>query len=63
MWTNQEICYLSPRTHIIHTGSCRYSNKNHLLATNQAAKHVIFRETEYVKYVVVRMNGTDCNGV
>lgn len=49
MWTNQEICYLSPRTHIIHTGSCRYSNKNHLLATNQAAKHVIFQGNRVCK--------------
>ena len=48
-WTNQEICYLSPRTHIIHTGSCRYSNKNHLLATNQAAKHVIFQGNRVCK--------------
>ena len=48
-WTNQEICYLSPRTHIIHTGSCRYSNRNHLLATNQAAKHVIFQGNRVCK--------------
>ena len=48
-WTNQEICYLSPRTHIIHTGSCRYSNKNHLLATNQVAKHVIFQGNRVCK--------------
>lgn len=48
-WTNQEVCYLSPRTHIIHTGSCRYSNKNHLLATNQAAKHVIFQGNRVCK--------------
>ena len=48
-WTNQEICYLSPRTHIIHTGSCRYSNRNHLLATNKAAKHMIFQGNRVCK--------------
>ena len=36
-------------SHIIHTGSCRYANRNHLLATNRVAKCVIFQGNRVCK--------------
>ena len=48
-WTNQEICYMSPKTHIIHTGNCRCINRNHLLPTRKAIKSVIFQGNRVCK--------------
>lgn len=42
-WTYQEVCYLNKKSHIIHTGTCRYMHNDLTMAFHQTTKSAIFQ--------------------
>lgn len=41
-WTTQEICYLNPKSHVLHTSNCRYTCTEKKTAFHKTTKDVIF---------------------
>ena len=42
-WTNQEVCYLNKRTHIMHTENCRYIKNSQEITYSKATRDIIFQ--------------------